>query len=145
MAITFVQVSPADIDDEGVRALLATAAGGGRERVYRIAEQYRQDPKSSLLRASIGGLLAGVVGYTLRGTDIVVLHIATGENSRRRGIGHQMLQAVREAAPGHLRLVAETDSEAVGFYIANGFVIESLGEKYPGVERFHVHIHTANS
>jgi len=33
-------------------------------------------------------------------------------------------------------IVAETDYEAVDFYRRYGFVITSLGEKYPGVERF---------
>jgi hypothetical protein len=31
---------------------------------------------------------------------------------------------------------AETDREADGFYRACGFTVHSLGEKYPGVERF---------
>jgi hypothetical protein len=34
------------------------------------------------------------------------------------------------------RLEAETDSDAVGFYRSCGFTVLSLGEVYPGVERF---------
>jgi ribosomal protein S18 acetylase RimI-like enzyme len=138
MATPPVRVSPADVDDEGMPELLAAAVGGGWDRADRIVEQYRRDPELILLRASIGTALVGVVGYTVKGTDVVVLHIATSEDSRRSGVGRQMLQAVREATSNHFRLVAETDSDAVGFYIANGFLAESLGEKYPGVERFHV-------
>jgi putative hydrolase of the HAD superfamily len=138
-AIPPVQVSPADVDDEDVLELLAVAIGGGGDRADRIVEQYRRDPALVLLRASIGGALVGVVGYTVEDPDVVVLHIATREDSSRSGIGRQMLQAVGDAIPKHFRLVAETDSDAVGFYIANGFLAESLGEKYPGVERFHVH------
>lgn len=37
---------------------------------------------------------------------------------------------------GLRKIQAETDQEAVGFYRKAGFVITSLGEKYPGVERF---------
>ena len=33
-------------------------------------------------------------------------------------------------------IVAETDHEAVDFYRRYVFFITSLGEKYPGVERF---------
>jgi ribosomal protein S18 acetylase RimI-like enzyme len=98
-----------------------------------------RDPGLVLLHASIGGALVGVVGYTVKDTDVVVLHIATREDFCRSGVGRQMLQAVCEATPNHFRLVAETDSNAVGFYIANGFLAESVGEKYPGIERFHVH------
>lgn len=34
------------------------------------------------------------------------------------------------------RLIAKTDAEAAGFYRCCGFAITSLGEVYPGVERF---------
>ena len=34
------------------------------------------------------------------------------------------------------KLIAETDQEAVEFYRNTGFVVYSLGELYPGVERF---------
>lgn len=33
-------------------------------------------------------------------------------------------------------IFAETDNDAVGFYRSYGFEVTSLGEKYPGVERF---------
>jgi hypothetical protein len=33
-------------------------------------------------------------------------------------------------------LVAETDIDSVNFYLKTGFSVESLGEKYPGRERF---------
>ena len=47
---------------------------------------------------------------------------------------------MRRAVPAGLPIVAETDHDAVGFYAANNFAITSLGEKYPGVERFQVHL-----
>jgi len=42
--------------------------------------------------------------------------------------------AIRRS-PAKLPIVDETDKDAVGFYSANHFVITSLGEKYPGIER----------
>ena len=33
-------------------------------------------------------------------------------------------------------ITAETDRDAVEFYWSSGFKVTSLGEKYPGVERF---------
>lgn len=135
-----VQVVTANVDDDAdVIGLLAVAAGGGQHRVDQVAEHYRRDPRSAVLRAEIAGETVGVVGYAVRDTDVVILHIATRIDLRRSGIGRRMLDAVRAAEPRHRRLIAETDSEAVGFYLANGFSAESLGQKYPGVERFHVH------
>lgn len=37
-------------------------------------------------------------------------------------------------------LEAETDDEAVEFYKKIGFQVKSLGEKYPGVERFYCYL-----
>lgn len=37
-------------------------------------------------------------------------------------------------------LEAETDDEAVEFYKRIGFQVRTLGEKYPGVERFHCYL-----
>ncbi|WP_111510550.1 GNAT family N-acetyltransferase [Mycobacterium kyogaense] len=133
-----VQVMTASVDDAEVPALLAAATGGG-DRLDHVAGLYRRDPRYALLRAEMAGETVGLLGYTLRGSDVVILHIATRAEYRRSGIGRRMLDALRATHPDHQRLCAETDSEAVGFYLANGFAVESLGEKYPGVERFHVH------
>lgn len=46
-----------------------------------------------------------------------------------------MIQAIQEKRESET-LCVETDQEAVGFYQSLGFNIKSLGEKYPGVERF---------
>ena len=54
---------------------------------------------------------------------------------RGRGIGRRLLTEVL-AAVGATELVAQTDTDAVGFYRACGFAVSSLGEMYPGVERF---------
>jgi hypothetical protein len=59
-----------------------------------LAAAGSRDPELILLRASIGSALVGVVGYTVKGTDVVVLHIATSEDTRRTGVGRRMLQAV---------------------------------------------------
>jgi hypothetical protein len=53
------------------------------------------------------------------------------------GIGRQLLAAVRRAVRDTLPLIAETDADSVGLYTATGFIVTSLGEKYPNVERFH--------
>lgn len=137
-----VRVVTASVDDDAevIKPLLAAAIGGDQHRVDQVTAHYgHDDPSSVLLRAEIAGETVGVVGYTVRDADVVILHIATRSDLRRFGIGRRMLDAVRVAEPGHRRVSAETDSDAVGFYLANGFSAESLGEKYPGVERFHVH------
>ncbi|WP_337993591.1 GNAT family N-acetyltransferase [Lysinibacillus sp. CNPSo 3705] len=60
-------------------------------------------------------------------------HIAVLADQRGKGIGSKMIHFIASKYPS---IVAETDYEAVDFYRCYGFFITSLGEKYPGVERF---------
>ena len=67
-------------------------------------------------------------------------HIAVLAASRRRGIGSALVSHVFDRFNLD-ELVAETDADAVGFYERRGFAVHSLGEKYPGVERFRCTFH----
>ena len=135
-------VMRASVDDAGVPELLALAVGDDGQRIDAAIERYRLDPAPTLLLACADRDPVGVVGFTVNDTNIVLLHIATRLDARRTGVGRRLLAAVRENTPVELPLVAETDAGALGFYLANDFIAESLGEKYPGVERFLV---TANA
>jgi ribosomal protein S18 acetylase RimI-like enzyme len=54
---------------------------------------------------------------------------------RRQGLARSLVYGA--CAQLDLRVLeAETDGDAVGFYRAAGFSVQSLGERYPGVERF---------
>lgn len=134
-------IAPASLDDAGVPELLALAVGDDdRQRIDHTLEleRYRCDPSTALLLARDDGQPVGVVGYTVLEATVRILHIATDRAARRTGVGRQLLAALREKTPPQLPLVAETDLDALGFYLANDFIAESLGEKYPGVERFYV-------
>ena len=64
-----------------------------------------------------------------------IKHIAVSPNHRGQGIGSKMISIIK--VKHSLTFVfAETDKDAVNFYKNCGFKITSLGEKYPGVERF---------
>ena len=64
-----------------------------------------------------------------------ILHLAVAPGSERQGIGRRLVRHVCDEH--HARTVgAETDADAVGFYRALGFTVESLGERYPGRERY---------
>lgn len=78
----------------------------------------------------------GIVGieFPMPGR-VRIVHIAVPPPLQRRGIGRRILAEVMAMYPA-AELTAETDKNAVGFYRACGFTVCSLGEKYPGVERF---------
>lgn len=71
----------------------------------------------------------------LGGRVAEIKHIAVMPKNRNQHLGSKMINYVLKEI-GIRRLIAETDHEAVGFYQRYGFTISSLGEKYPGVERF---------
>ncbi|MGG0292531.1 GNAT family N-acetyltransferase [Bacillus pacificus] len=68
-----------------------------------------------------------------------ICHIAVVPQYRHKGIAVQM---IKEIVRMHqlTYIEAETDSEGVKFYKKIGFQIKSLGEKYPGIERFHCYL-----
>ena len=88
--------------------------------------------------------LLGLVGLNKADAEqVIITHIAVQPAMRGLGLGRHLLKLVLEQVQksGVYTLYAETDAEAVGFYIACGFQITSLGEIYVGVERFSCHLH----
>ena len=105
-------------------------------KTEQILQEYRDCPDQPFLGMEMNGELVGFIGFRLKPPDgVVIRHITVRRNHRRRGIARQMIfQACME---NHFKEIsAETDLDAVAFYRRIGFTVESLGEKYPGVERF---------
>lgn len=78
----------------------------------------------------------GLIGLRATGPGAAeITHIAVRPIWRGQGIGRSMVHELitRE---GLQELSAETDGEAAPFYRRLGFAVRSLGERYPGVERF---------
>lgn len=65
----------------------------------------------------------------------ILTAIGVAVSHRGRGLGRRLLREVERTIDDDW-IEAETDDDAVGFYRSCGFAVESLGEKYPGVERF---------
>jgi GNAT superfamily N-acetyltransferase len=130
------EVSGDEIAGGAIADLLSLAVGGEQRRLNDVIQRYRDDPSAKLLVAFIDEEPAGAAGFTVAESEITLLHIATAPGLRRGGVGTGLLAAVRQSIPGLLSIVAETDGDALGSYVANGFNVTSLGEKYPGVDRF---------
>lgn len=103
------------------------------ERVEEEYAEYFNNPFRHLYlfenEAFIGIELKKDAGCEIR-------HIAVDSNRRKKGIGVSMIEEVA-GMNGIQQIFAETDQDAVGFYQQIGFHIKSLGEKYPGRERFY--------
>jgi len=106
------------------------------ERINNILDNVYGQAETGLFGLYAGDQCVAVAGtrQTGEGTS-ELLHIAVLPNNRSQGYGRMFIdRLIRQE--GMRELVAETDSDAVGFYRNCGFEVQSLGEKYPGVERF---------
>ncbi|MCR8641040.1 GNAT family N-acetyltransferase [Paenibacillus sp. N1-5-1-14] len=124
------------VDEEAIQELLGYAIGLGVDKLQSTTETYRNSHVLELYGCVSEDHLVGIIGCA-EGHDkqIIITHLAVNPDSRGAGFGRGMiLELIELKEPSSLHV--ETDEEAVDFYRSIGFVIESLGEKYPGVERF---------
>ncbi|OAO89065.1 hypothetical protein AXX17_ATUG04830 [Arabidopsis thaliana] len=94
------------------------------------------DPGLTLYGYKADDEIIGVVGSRLDENNVLeIRHIAVHPDERGKGYGRGIvLELLAKTNPD--ALVAETDDDGVNFYRAIGFTIESLGERFPGVERY---------
>ena len=118
--------------DSSLERLLAYAASDVQKEIQR----YHTEQERLLFGIREKDDWKGCIGIRELGSgEIEIIHIAVALEYRGTGIGKKMIHQIsQQRKPA--RIIAETDKDAVGFYKNCGFTITSLGEKYPGVERF---------
>jgi GNAT superfamily N-acetyltransferase len=122
------------LDEPGVFALL-TEAFGSSDTAQQAKESYVVGDWTALGYEE-GGAIIGFVGFErVSAKALRIRGIAVDPSRRREGIGRLLIEETRARNRG-VTLHAETDSDAVRFYTCCGFEVSSLGEQYPGVERF---------
>ena len=119
-----------------------------REKALARVGSYAADPSVTILVHRIhdgrapdvltrrdAGRIDGCIAYRRDGDSLEVVNIGTAPAVRGAGLGRRLIEAaIEREKPQAVRL--ETDNDAVGFYRRCGFSVTSLGEKYPGIERF---------
>lgn len=117
-----------------VKTLLSYATS--EKKVDREYPLYIENPERVLYGYTIEQDLVGCIGIVKgEANRCEIKHITVSPVFRGKGIGREMIRYVEEHH-AFSSIYAETDQEAVLFYKNIGFHITSLGEKYPGVERF---------
>ncbi|MEB2299387.1 GNAT family N-acetyltransferase [Lysinibacillus xylanilyticus] len=115
-----------------IRKLLSFATSD--KKVQQEYDKYILLSNRTLYSFESEGEIVGCIGIEqLSSSKCEIKHIAVLTDQRGKGIGSKMINYI---ASEYSSIVAETDYEAVDFYRSYGFFIASLGEKYPGVERF---------
>ncbi|MGO0061884.1 GNAT family N-acetyltransferase [Brevibacillus fluminis] len=125
------------LHEHDVLALLAHAVGAPTlEKLQQVAARYEHSDSMVMVGMEEAGVLIGCIGLDLaHAAKAVIMHVAVQPDARGKGIGRRMLADAMQRF-SLTALGAETDASAVGFYRSCGFTVKSLGEKYPGVERF---------
>jgi ribosomal protein S18 acetylase RimI-like enzyme len=124
------------LDNEEIAELIDLATFSDSEQAKQLLEVYVKDPKLELMGYSSEGQFIGIIGSRMNDNGILeITHIAVHPEERGKGYGRGMILELSTSKSPKV-IVAETDEFAVEFYRSIGFSIESLGEKYPGVERF---------
>ena len=105
-------------------------------RIIQEYEQYLSNQSRVLLGIQADTGLIGLIGFIFLSKNSVELkHIAIKPKYRGQGQGKKLINECINQY-NVISIEAETDKDAVNFYRKIGFEITTLGEKYPGVERF---------
>ncbi|AEI41661.1 GNAT family N-acetyltransferase [Paenibacillus mucilaginosus] len=132
---TFINLKPR-IGEEALQELLSYSMFPDPDMIEAAITAYHEDPTWELYGLEQEGTVVAMIGFTEEeGRVLHIRHLVVHPEFRRIGYGRGVILELLEARkPSALR--AETDEEAVDFYRGNGFSVVSLGEQYPGVERF---------
>jgi N-acetylglutamate synthase-like GNAT family acetyltransferase len=124
------------ISEGSIQELLSYSIFPDPERVEQEINRYQSEPALELYGHEEDNDILGVVGFTMHpNLTLELRHIAVMPEVRGNGYGRGLILELIEVKQPSI-IEAETDEDSVEFYRNVGFSIVSLGEKYPGVERF---------
>ncbi len=124
-----------DISDQDLYEFLSYCMYPAHDRITRECNSYKTQMNRELYGIYSEKTLSGIIGLIHNDFETELKHIAVHPHKRNKGLGSKLIEEIIKLNTIHI-LVAETDKHAVHFYKKIGFEIISLGEKYPGVERF---------
>ena len=124
------------ITEPEIQEILGYSVFPDPEHLERTVQRYQSDDQLELYGIESEEEIVGVIGFRLmNGGNINMEHISVKPKRRGEDFGRGLiLELIALFKP--VSITAETDEEAVEFYRAIGFGIESLGEDYPGIERY---------
>lgn len=82
-----------------------------------------------IIGAFIDSILVGILGFYKEQDIITIRHISILKKFQRQGLGILLLSEIKREYIGY-RILAETDEEAVDFYVKVGFICDSFNGPY---------------
>jgi ribosomal protein S18 acetylase RimI-like enzyme len=133
--LMLIDIKP-KLDEPAVQELIGLSIFPEPEGVDQVIESYKKDPDQEIMGYYLDKTLIGVAGYRINDNNTLELkHIAVDPEEQGLGYGRGIILEILDLKSPQA-IVAVTDEDAINFYRSIGFTIESLGEKFPGVERF---------
>ncbi|WP_090116062.1 GNAT family N-acetyltransferase [Cohnella sp. OV330] len=124
------------LEQRQIYELLELSVFPDPDRLVAVLSEYKENSRLHLQGYEDNGEIIGIIGYETDEDRIATIrHIAVHPDERGKGYGRGMVLHLLDAADPE-RIEAETDEDGVNFYRSIGFTVHSLGEKYPGTERF---------
>ncbi len=106
------------------------------EKLEALARQYASEEMRSAFAFFDADVPVGVIALEKAAAGAArIQYIAVAPAQQRAGVGRRLIDEARRRESLN-ELVAETHIDAVPFYRRCGFEVTSLGELWPGVERF---------
>jgi ribosomal protein S18 acetylase RimI-like enzyme len=130
--LIFTELDP---EDPQITELIAPAIGNPTaERTASVLNRFKTKADWTLYGYTENGVPVACVGVERTAPDEIAIHtLAVAAERRRNGVGRALLDDV-VARTGAKAVVAETDSDAVGFYERCGFNVRNTVAKF-GNER----------
>ena len=100
---------------------------------YKVKVQHwLQDRSISIFSSVSDGEIKGLLILQLQSeTNAEIIGLSVEEGCRKQGHGTFLIEKIQEHFP-KLKLAAETDGDAVGFYRKTGFKITEIQKNYGG-------------
>ena len=104
------------------------------QRLQNRAKKYQFDETVNVFAYKQKDEYEGIIVFRLLNSSAQILDIAVKPECQGRGVGSAMIDFVFNSFHAD-KIIAETDSDAVGFYLKIGFSVDSKSVKYD-TERF---------
>ena len=125
------------VNDSEVKQLLEYSVYADTDELEKAMIAYQTNEQYQLFALTDDDGIIGIIGFTLQDRQLAIRHIAIHPHDRGLGYGRGLLLELIEMKQQDMDVItAEVDEEAVNFYRSIGFSVHSLGEVYPGMERF---------
>ncbi|WP_160036497.1 GNAT family N-acetyltransferase [Paenibacillus sp. An7] len=123
------------LEDPIVQELIEYATLPEQEYVLAVLKEYREQDSMTLYGFEDEEQLVALIGIEKQNQEVKIKHLAVLPENRLKDYGRGIISEMIGTLKPEI-VTAEIEEDAVDFFRNIGFIVYSLGEKYPGVEHF---------